>query len=54
MYTKQRLPFELWLGRGNPRNPYLRGIIMDLLRREMKPRELSLRPLNYLKSGPYS
>jgi len=35
MYTKQRLPFELWLGRGYPLNPTLRGLIIDLLRREM-------------------
>lgn len=27
--------FELWLGRGRPLNPYLRGVIIDFLRKEM-------------------
>lgn len=44
MYTKQRLPFELWLGRGSPLNPTLRGVIIDLLKREMKARGLTLIP----------
>ena len=38
MYTKTRLPFDLWLGRGRPLNPYLRGVIIDLLRKEMRPK----------------
>jgi hypothetical protein len=42
MYTKTRLPFDLWLGRGRPLNPYFRGVIIDLLRKEMRPKELSL------------
>jgi hypothetical protein len=33
-----------WLGRGSPLNPTLRGVIIDLLRREMKARELTLIP----------
>ena len=39
MYTKQRLPFDLWLGRGLPLNPYLKGVIIDYLRKEMRPFE---------------
>lgn len=38
------MPFELWLGRGRPVNPYLRGVILSFLRSEMKPKELSLPP----------
>lgn len=49
MYTKQRLPFELWLGRGSPLNPTLRGVIIYLLRREMKARELTLIPDDLLE-----
>jgi hypothetical protein len=33
-----------WLGRGYPLNPYLGGLINDLLRKEMRPREFSLIP----------
>jgi hypothetical protein len=46
--------FELWLGRGVPLNPYLRGWVIDLLRKEllslsacakeMKPKDLRLIP----------
>lgn len=35
---------ELWLGRGRPLNPYLKGVIIDFLRREMRPLPLSLAP----------
>lgn len=41
---RSRLPFELWLGRGLPLNPYLRGVIIDFLRKEMRPRDLRLIP----------
>lgn len=44
MWEKKSLPFELWLGRGRPINPYLRGTIVDFLRKEMKPRVLSVIP----------
>lgn len=44
MWTKMSLPLELWLGRGRPLNPYLRGVIIDFLIKEMKPRDLSLPP----------
>lgn len=36
--------FELWLGRGCPLNPYIRGLIVERLRKEMKPRDLRLIP----------
>ena len=36
--------FELWLGRGCPLNPYLRGHLIGVLRKEMKPSELRLIP----------
>lgn len=43
MYTKPRsnskFSLELWLGRGAPMNPYLRGLIMDWLRKEMLPKD---------------
>lgn len=35
----RRYPLEWWLGRGLPLNPYLKGIIIDLLRKEMRPKE---------------
>ena len=44
MWNKGRYPLELWLGRGRPINPYLRGIIIDHLCKEMRPRELNLIP----------
>lgn len=40
----ERLPFEFWLGRGYPLNPYLKGLIVDFLRKELKPKELKLVP----------
>ena len=39
MYTKTTLPIELWLGRGLPLNPYARGVIIELLRKELRPKE---------------
>lgn len=36
MWNRQRLPFELWLGRGLSLNPYLRGIIIDLLHKALQ------------------
>lgn len=41
---KSRLPLDLWLGRGNPISPYLRGIIVELVREECKPKQLILPP----------
>lgn len=36
--------FELWLGRGLPVNPYLRGLLIDILRHEMRPKEIRMYP----------
>lgn len=44
MYSKQRLPFDLWLGRGKPLNPDLNAIFIDHLRKQMRPTEISLIP----------
>lgn len=41
---KSQLPFEWWIGRGQPLNPYLRGTIIEMLRKELKPKELRLIP----------
>jgi len=41
---KTQLSLEWWLGRGKPLNPYLRGIIVELLRKELRPKELRLIP----------
>jgi hypothetical protein len=38
------LPLEWWIGRGKPLNPYLRGIIVSLILKELKPKELVLLP----------
>jgi len=38
------LPLEWWVGRGNPIHPYLLGQIGDMLRRELKPKEIRLAP----------
>jgi len=38
--AKSQLPLEWWLGRGKPLNPYLKGIIVELLRKELRPKEL--------------
>lgn len=35
---------ELWLGRGLPLNPYLRGLLISILRVEMRPKELRFIP----------
>jgi len=38
------LPLEYWIGRGKPLNPYLKGKIVDFLRKELKPKEIRLFP----------
>ncbi|PHU03937.1 hypothetical protein BC332_29188 [Capsicum chinense] len=38
------LPLEWWIGRFGNLNPYLKGKIMDYLRRELKPKEIYLFP----------
>jgi len=55
MYTKTTLPIELWLGRCLPLNPYARGVIIELLRKELRPKELKLPPEElHLSSGTKS
>lgn len=48
MYTKPRpkseFTFDIWLGRGYPFSPYLRGFIINFFLKEMKPRELKVAP----------
>lgn len=41
-----RLPLDLWFGR--PLNPYLKGIIVDMVRTKYKPKEFVLPPSEYL------
>lgn len=43
--TKALAPsFEWWLGRNRPLNPYLRASLVEIMRREIKPRELKMAP----------
>lgn len=42
------LPLSLWFGRGNPTNPYLKGIIVA--ERRTKPKQLKLCPIENLWS----
>lgn len=41
---EELLPLEWWIGRGKPLNPYLRGIIVALVLKELAPRQLELVP----------
>lgn len=41
---KGQLPLEWWIGRGKPLNPYLKGIIIAFLRKELRPFDLRLIP----------
>lgn len=41
-FHRRGLPLKLWLGRGRLLNPYLRGVLIHLLRREMRPKDLIL------------
>lgn len=38
------MPFELWLGRGLPLDPYLRGYLFDILRKAYKPNKYLFLP----------
>lgn len=40
IWDKRNLPLEIWLGRGRPLNPYLRGFLIDRLRKAYKPTDL--------------
>lgn len=44
MFERRLLPLELWLGRGSPLNPYLKGELCEFLRQETKPLDLKLFP----------
>lgn len=46
-----RLPLEWWIGRGRPINPYLKGLIIERLRKELKPKELRLFPEEIVFDG---
>ncbi|CAN4117908.1 unnamed protein product [Withania somnifera] len=45
------LPLEFWIGRGKPLNPYLKGKIIDYLRKELKPKEIGLFPEELVFDG---
>lgn len=47
---KSKLPFDLWLGRGTPLNPYLRGVLIEMLRKAYKPVDLRAPPQKLYKS----
>ena len=51
MYTKRILPFDLWVGRGLPLNPYLIGLLVYFLRKEMYPPELVPIPAEAFRFG---
>lgn len=36
------LPLEWWIGRGLPLNPYLKGLIVEMLRKELQPQDIRL------------
>lgn len=44
MWDPATLPTDWWLGRGKPQNPYLYGLLVDWLRKELKPKDLHLAP----------
>lgn len=41
---RSQLPLEWWVSRGRPLNPYLKGLIVEFLRKELKPKELRMVP----------
>jgi len=51
MYTRRGLPLELWYGRSRPLNPYLRGVLIDYLRKEMFPKELKVLPSEVIEGS---
>ncbi|KAF1854694.1 hypothetical protein Lal_00015655, partial [Lupinus albus] len=51
VWDRVGMPFELWLGRGLPLDPYLRGYLFDILRKAYKPNKyLFLPPLSLYPS----
>lgn len=49
MWTRLSLPLEWWLGRGKPLNPYLKGYLVEYLRKECRPGELRLAPEEFFE-----
>lgn len=45
------LPLDLWLGRGRPLNPYLKGFLVEFLRKELKPKDLKLAPESFFEQA---
>lgn len=45
------LPLEWWVGRGRPINPCLKGLIIERLRKELKPKEIQLFPEEIVFDG---
>jgi len=41
---KGQLPLKWWIGRGKPINPYLKGIIIAFLHKELRPKDFRLIP----------
>lgn len=44
LYSKAELPLDLWLGFGLPLNPYVKGVIVALLTKVLRPKELTPAP----------
>lgn len=44
MFYKRSMPLEIWLGRGRPLDPYLRGVLVAFLRERTKPLDIKLFP----------
>lgn len=45
------ISYLLSIGRGKLINPYLKGIIVDFLRKELRPKELRLVPEEFVFDG---
>lgn len=43
--------FSMYTRRGRPLNPYLRGVLIDYLRKEMFPKELKVLPSEVIKGS---
>lgn len=54
MFTKPSrlggMPFEMWLGRGLPLSPYLKGHLIDYFRDQMRPKELKIAEVEFFPS----
>lgn len=50
-HQEGQLPLDFWIGRGLPLNPYLKGKIIDFLRKEFKPKEIRIPPEGLLFDG---